>query len=117
MFCFDNTFSSVSEKIIFFELILDNMDTDKDPDDWKEYVQGTDTLDMRLEDIMVRLQTDIEKMTGIAFPGLGLNKFACVLTFQAKVVISDFFTKNILAQAPLLLSCLPLRHLSRFHLC
>ncbi|XP_019936935.1 transmembrane emp24 domain-containing protein 5 [Paralichthys olivaceus] len=52
MFCFDNTFSSVSEKIIFFELILDNMDVEKDPDDWKEYVQGTDTLDMRLEDIM-----------------------------------------------------------------
>ncbi|XP_053286891.1 transmembrane emp24 domain-containing protein 5 [Pleuronectes platessa] len=52
MFCFDNTFSSVSEKIIFFELILDNMDADKDPDEWKEYVQGTDTLDMRLEDIM-----------------------------------------------------------------
>lgn len=52
MFCFDNTFSTVSEKIIFFELILDNMDTDEDPDDWKEYVHGTDMLDMKLEDIM-----------------------------------------------------------------
>ncbi|XP_041648297.1 transmembrane emp24 domain-containing protein 5 [Cheilinus undulatus] len=52
MFCFDNTFSSVSEKLIFFELILDNMDTDEDPDDWKEYVHGTDILDMKLEDIM-----------------------------------------------------------------
>ncbi|XP_020487557.1 transmembrane emp24 domain-containing protein 5 [Labrus bergylta] len=52
MFCFDNSFSSVSEKLIFFELILDNMDTDKDPDDWKEYVHGTDILDMKLEDIM-----------------------------------------------------------------
>uniref|UniRef100_A0A3B4AHD1 GOLD domain-containing protein n=1 Tax=Periophthalmus magnuspinnatus TaxID=409849 RepID=A0A3B4AHD1_9GOBI len=52
MFCFDNTFSSVSEKVIFFELILDNMDTDEDPDDWKEYVHGTDMLDMKLEDIM-----------------------------------------------------------------
>ncbi|XP_074525113.1 transmembrane emp24 domain-containing protein 5 [Halichoeres trimaculatus] len=52
MFCFDNTFSSVSEKLIFFELILDNMDTGEDPDDWKEYVQGTDMLDMKLEDIM-----------------------------------------------------------------
>ncbi|XP_008275651.1 transmembrane emp24 domain-containing protein 5 [Stegastes partitus] len=51
MFCFDNTFSSVSEKIIFFELILDNMDTE-DPNDWKEYVHGTDMLDMKLEDIM-----------------------------------------------------------------
>lgn len=51
MFCFDNTFSSVSEKLIFFELILDNMDTE-DPDDWKEYVHGSDMLDMKMEDIM-----------------------------------------------------------------
>lgn len=55
MFCFDNTFSTVSEKLVFFELILDNMDTDEDPDNWKEYVHGIDTLDMKLEDIMVRL--------------------------------------------------------------
>ncbi|XP_068599478.1 transmembrane emp24 domain-containing protein 5 [Brachionichthys hirsutus] len=52
MFCFDNTFSRVSEKTIFFELILDNMDVDEDPDDWKEYVHGTDMLDMKLEDII-----------------------------------------------------------------
>ncbi|XP_061682309.1 transmembrane emp24 domain-containing protein 5 isoform X1 [Syngnathoides biaculeatus] len=52
MFCFDNTFSSVSEKLVFFELILDNMDADEEPDDWKEYVHGTDMLDMKLEDIM-----------------------------------------------------------------
>lgn len=52
-FCFDNTFSAVSEKVIFFELILDNMDQDvEDADDWKEYVHGTDMLDMKLEDIM-----------------------------------------------------------------
>ncbi|XP_072295135.1 transmembrane emp24 domain-containing protein 5 [Eucyclogobius newberryi] len=50
MFCFDNTFSAVSEKTVFFELILDNMDNDED--DWKEYVHGTDMLDMKLEDIM-----------------------------------------------------------------
>lgn len=55
MFCFDNTFSAVSEKLIFFELILDNMDADEDPDNWKEYVHGTDILDMKLEDIMVRV--------------------------------------------------------------
>ncbi|XP_049573416.1 transmembrane emp24 domain-containing protein 5 isoform X2 [Syngnathus scovelli] len=52
MFCFDNTFSSVSEKLVFFELILDNMDGDDEPEDWKEYVHGTDVLDMKLEDIM-----------------------------------------------------------------
>lgn len=54
MFCFDNTFSAISEKLIFFELILDNMEADQNPDDWKEFVHGTDTLDMKLEDIMVR---------------------------------------------------------------
>ncbi|KAI1892020.1 hypothetical protein AGOR_G00149690 [Albula goreensis] len=54
MFCFDNTFSSVSEKIIFFELILDNMDDvdGSDSESWKDYVHGTDMLDMKLEDIM-----------------------------------------------------------------
>uniref|UniRef100_A0A8C9TZE3 Phosphatidylinositol glycan anchor biosynthesis, class C n=1 Tax=Scleropages formosus TaxID=113540 RepID=A0A8C9TZE3_SCLFO len=53
MFCFDNTFSAVSEKIIFFELILDNMeDLEGGDPDWKEYVHGTDMLDMKLEDIM-----------------------------------------------------------------
>lgn len=56
MFCFDNTFSAVSEKIIFFELILDNMEDNEEPDEWKEYVHGTDSLDMKLEDIMVRMQ-------------------------------------------------------------
>ncbi|KAK1164290.1 transmembrane emp24 domain-containing protein 5 [Acipenser oxyrinchus oxyrinchus] len=54
MFCFDNSFSSISEKIIFFELILDNMDGggEEDAEDWREYVHGTDLLDMKLEDIL-----------------------------------------------------------------
>ncbi|KAL1022489.1 hypothetical protein UPYG_G00028400 [Umbra pygmaea] len=53
MFCFDNSFSSMSEKIVFFELILDNMDPEaEEPEDWKEYVHGTDIMDMKLEDIM-----------------------------------------------------------------
>ncbi|XP_029488757.1 transmembrane emp24 domain-containing protein 5-like isoform X3 [Oncorhynchus nerka] len=53
MFCFDNSFSAVSEKIIFFELLLDNMEQEgEEPEDWKEYVHGTDMLDMKLEDIM-----------------------------------------------------------------
>ncbi|XP_029285437.1 transmembrane emp24 domain-containing protein 5 [Cottoperca gobio] len=52
MFCFDNTFSTVSEKLIFFELILDNMEVEEDQDEWKEYVHGTDMVDMKMEDIM-----------------------------------------------------------------
>lgn len=50
MFCFDNTFSTLSEKVIFFELILDNMG---DEDDWEKYTTGTELLDMKLEDILV----------------------------------------------------------------
>lgn len=52
MFCFDNTFSAVSEKVIFFELILDNMGEGEESEDWKSYAQGADFLDMKLEDIM-----------------------------------------------------------------
>ncbi|KAM4640624.1 transmembrane emp24 domain-containing protein 5 [Discoglossus pictus] len=52
-FCFDNSFSRLSEKVIFFELILDHMnDEGNDQDDWKNYIVGTDLLDMKLEDIM-----------------------------------------------------------------
>ncbi|XP_068095890.1 transmembrane emp24 domain-containing protein 5 [Hyperolius riggenbachi] len=52
-FCFDNTFSHISEKVIFFELILDHMDGDEfQQEDWKNYAIGTDILDMKLEDIM-----------------------------------------------------------------
>ncbi|XP_060088234.1 transmembrane emp24 domain-containing protein 5 [Heteronotia binoei] len=52
MFCFDNTFSTISEKVIFFELILDNAAEDDDQEDWKKYITGTDLLDMKLEDIL-----------------------------------------------------------------
>ncbi|XP_005542755.1 transmembrane emp24 domain-containing protein 5 isoform X1 [Papio anubis] len=53
MFCFDNTFSTISEKVIFFELILDNMgEQAQEQEDWKKYITGTDMLDMKLEDIL-----------------------------------------------------------------
>ncbi|XP_064865159.1 uncharacterized protein LOC115108497 isoform X2 [Oncorhynchus nerka] len=43
--------------IIFFELLLDNMEQEgEEPEDWKEYVHGTDMLDMKLEDIMFSLK-------------------------------------------------------------
>ncbi|XP_016144489.1 transmembrane emp24 domain-containing protein 5-like isoform X2 [Sinocyclocheilus grahami] len=48
----DGVHAAVSEKVIFFELILDNMGDGEESEDWKAYVQGTDLLDMKLEDIM-----------------------------------------------------------------
>lgn len=54
MFCFDNTFSTISEKVIFFELILDNMGEEaQEQEDWKKYISDTDVLEMKLEDILV----------------------------------------------------------------
>ncbi|XP_038650895.1 transmembrane emp24 domain-containing protein 5 [Scyliorhinus canicula] len=52
MFCFDNSFSSISEKIVFFELILDNMEPEGDSNSWKDVLQGGELLDMKLEDIL-----------------------------------------------------------------
>lgn len=53
MFCFDNTFSTISEKVIFFELILDNMGEEvQGQEDWKKYITNTDVLEMKLEDIL-----------------------------------------------------------------
>ncbi|CAI9565934.1 unnamed protein product [Staurois parvus] len=52
-FCFYNTFSRLSEKVIFFELILDHMNEEgNNQEDWKNYAVGADLLDMKLEDIL-----------------------------------------------------------------
>lgn len=56
MFCFDNTFSTISEKVIFFELIMDNMeDQEQEQEEWKKYITGTDMLDLKLENILVSM--------------------------------------------------------------
>uniref|UniRef100_A0A8C5KDK3 GOLD domain-containing protein n=1 Tax=Jaculus jaculus TaxID=51337 RepID=A0A8C5KDK3_JACJA len=53
MFCFDNTFSTISEKGIFFERILDNMGGQaQEQEDWEKYITGTDMLEMKMEDIL-----------------------------------------------------------------
>lgn len=52
MFCFDNSFSSISEKIVFFELILDNMEPEGDSTKWNDILPGGELLDMKLEDIL-----------------------------------------------------------------
>ncbi|XP_059840801.1 transmembrane emp24 domain-containing protein 5-like isoform X2 [Hypanus sabinus] len=52
MFCFDNSFSSISEKVVFFELILDNMEPEGDSAKWNDFLPGGELLDMKLEDIL-----------------------------------------------------------------
>uniref|UniRef100_A0A8D2JK74 GOLD domain-containing protein n=1 Tax=Sciurus vulgaris TaxID=55149 RepID=A0A8D2JK74_SCIVU len=63
MFCFDNTFSTISEKVIFFELILDNMgEKAQEQEDWKKCITGTDILEMKLEDILESINIVFSKV-------------------------------------------------------
>lgn len=44
--CFDNSFSTISEKLIFFEVIFDDAQ-----EDWSEIVQPEELLDIKIDDI------------------------------------------------------------------
>uniref|UniRef100_A0A8C3HAP1 Transmembrane p24 trafficking protein 1 n=1 Tax=Chrysemys picta bellii TaxID=8478 RepID=A0A8C3HAP1_CHRPI len=60
--CFDNSFSTISEKLVFFELIFDSPQEDEDGDNWAEVVEPEEMLDMKIEDI---------KVGGIGASGIG----------------------------------------------
>uniref|UniRef100_A0A8C5P8C2 Transmembrane p24 trafficking protein 1 n=1 Tax=Leptobrachium leishanense TaxID=445787 RepID=A0A8C5P8C2_9ANUR len=51
MICFDNSFSTISEKLVFFELIFDSRGEDEEPDNWSEMVEPDELLDIKIEDI------------------------------------------------------------------
>uniref|UniRef100_UPI00398E8209 transmembrane emp24 domain-containing protein 1-like n=1 Tax=Pristiophorus japonicus TaxID=55135 RepID=UPI00398E8209 len=44
--CFDNSFSTISEKLIFFEVIFDDAQ-----EDWSEIVEPEELLDIKIDDI------------------------------------------------------------------
>lgn len=51
--CFDNTFSTISEKLVFFELIFDSLQDDEEVEGWAEVVEPEEMLDVKMEDIKV----------------------------------------------------------------
>ncbi|KAM9115473.1 transmembrane emp24 domain-containing protein 1 [Pangshura tecta] len=55
--CFDNSFSTISEKLVFFELIFDSPQEDEDGDNWAEVVEPEEMLDMKIEDIKESIET------------------------------------------------------------
>ncbi|XP_053907812.1 transmembrane emp24 domain-containing protein 1 [Cuculus canorus] len=61
--CFDNSFSAISEKLVFFELLFDSArpeedeDEDEEGDGWAEAVEPEDTLDVKIEDIKESIET------------------------------------------------------------
>ncbi|NXI62860.1 TMED1 protein, partial [Chauna torquata] len=55
--CFDNSFSTISEKLVFFELIFDSAQDEDDGDSWVEAVEPEDMLDIKIEDIKESIET------------------------------------------------------------
>ncbi|KAG9470789.1 transmembrane emp24 domain-containing protein 1 [Eleutherodactylus coqui] len=51
MICFDNSFSTISEKLVFFELIFDSQQGDEEPDSWADIVEPDELLDIKIDDI------------------------------------------------------------------
>ncbi|XP_077202187.1 transmembrane emp24 domain-containing protein 1 isoform X1 [Paroedura picta] len=55
--CFDNSFSTLSEKLVFFELIFDSPQEDEDLAGWAEMAEPEETLDIKMEDIKGSIET------------------------------------------------------------
>ncbi|XP_024895897.1 transmembrane emp24 domain-containing protein 1 isoform X1 [Pteropus alecto] len=68
--CFDNSFSTISEKLVFFELIFDSLQDDEEVEGWAEAVEPEEMLDVKMEDIKesietmrIRLERSIQTLT------------------------------------------------------
>ncbi|KAM5306728.1 transmembrane emp24 domain-containing protein 1 isoform 2-T2 [Glossophaga mutica] len=55
--CFDNSFSTISEKLVFFELIFDSLQDDEEVEGWAEVVEPEEMLDVKMEDIKESIET------------------------------------------------------------
>ncbi|XP_029772256.1 transmembrane emp24 domain-containing protein 1 [Suricata suricatta] len=55
--CFDNSFSTISEKLVFFELIFDSLQDDEEVEGWAEAVEPEEMLDVKMEDIKESIET------------------------------------------------------------
>ncbi|NXR09656.1 TMED1 protein, partial [Semnornis frantzii] len=61
--CFDNSFSTISEKLVFFELIFDSAqeeeeeEEEEEGDAWVEAAEPEATLDIKIEDIKESIET------------------------------------------------------------
>ncbi|NWH47271.1 TMED1 protein, partial [Fregata magnificens] len=58
--CFDNSFSAISEKLVFFELIFDSAqeeEEEEEGDGWVEVAAPEDALDVKIEDIKESIET------------------------------------------------------------
>lgn len=58
--CFDNSFSKMSEKMVFFEVVINNQNSKNGgQDDWLDTVTSDSMVDYKMEDIRVRAENKI----------------------------------------------------------
>ncbi|NXS59480.1 TMED1 protein, partial [Brachypteracias leptosomus] len=61
--CFDNSFSTISEKLVFFELLFDSAQDEEEEEEgdeaeaWVEAAEPEDALDVKIEDIKESIET------------------------------------------------------------
>lgn len=55
--CFDNSFSTISEKLVFFELIFDSLQDDEEVEGWADAVEPEEMLDVKMEDFKESMET------------------------------------------------------------
>ncbi|XP_063150587.1 transmembrane emp24 domain-containing protein 1 [Candoia aspera] len=55
--CFDNSFSTISEKLVFFELIFDSPQEDEDLNHWGEVAEPEEMLDIKIGVIKESFET------------------------------------------------------------
>ncbi|XP_014264373.1 transmembrane emp24 domain-containing protein 1 [Maylandia zebra] len=56
--CFDNSFSKMSEKMVFFEVVINNQNSKNGgQDDWLETVTSDSMVDYKMEDIRARMDS------------------------------------------------------------
>ncbi|XP_070565836.1 transmembrane emp24 domain-containing protein 5-like [Ptychodera flava] len=51
LFCFDNTFSRMSHKVVYFEVIVDSEDYEFDRPNWEDELLADQLVEMKLEDM------------------------------------------------------------------
>ncbi|XP_062979692.1 transmembrane emp24 domain-containing protein 1 [Elgaria multicarinata webbii] len=55
--CLDNTFSTISEKLVFFEIIFDSNPEEDDLNSWADVAEPEEMLDIKIEDIKESIET------------------------------------------------------------
>jgi hypothetical protein len=94
--CFDNSFSKLSEKMVFFEVIVEGQPGDTWGDEeWADMAEPESIVEYKLEDIRVRRTGGTPKRsatgTGVFILSFHPARFSCFMFFLS-FLLSMFYT-------------------------